>query len=341
MRCRALSGSSTALSDSDHALVDAELLPLVAMLPSIRLSSETLAEYRARPATRAPLSDAASAVTVEERFIPGRAGDPDVRLFLYRPDATGSLPVVLHIHAGGFVVGALDGGETRAPELAAAMDCVVVSVDYRLAPETRFPGALEDCYAALKWVVREAASLGIDPLRIVVKGESAGGGLAAALALLARDRGEFAILGQHLTYPMLDDRTGVARKCPDYAGALVWTLPDNLFGWESLLGHPAGDGKVSPYAAPARASDLTALPPTFLMVGALDLFADEGVEYARRLLAAGVATELHVYPGAFHGFDLSPDASVARAARAAAHRWLSRQFADAAGHHESKDDCNV
>jgi triacylglycerol lipase len=198
--------------------------------------------------------------------------------------------------------------------LAEALGCVIVSVDYRLAPETAFPGAIEDCYAGLTWTVAHAAELNIDTARLGVMGESAGGGLAAALALLARDRGEIALAFQVLTYPMLDDRTCTRAPHP-YAGEFLWTPRNNRYGWRALLGEEPGGPKVSPYAAPARADDLSGLPPTFLMTGALDLFVDENIDYARRLVAAGVPTEFHVYPGAFHAFDAWPGAQVAEQAR--------------------------
>ena len=198
-------------------------------------------------------------------------------------------------------------------------------------PETPTPGPLEDCYTALAWTVQSGADFGIDTSRVVLKGESAGGGLAAALALLSRDRGEFRPLHQHLTYPMLDDRTGTMRPPGPYAGEFVWTAKDSQFAWPALLGGPAGGADVSPYAAPARATDLAGLPPAYIMAGALDLFADESTDYARRLMQAGVPAELHIYPGGFHGFDLAPAAEVAIAARASSLAALSRAFASANG----------
>jgi triacylglycerol lipase len=193
---------------------------------------------------------------------------------------------------------------------------VVVSVDYRLAPETCFPGNIEDCYAALLWIFQHAAELDVDTLRIGVMGESAGGGLAAALALLARDRGELKLAFQHLIYPMLDDRTCMSSNLGPFVGEFVWTLASNRFGWTALLGvvRP-GSERISPYAAPARAPDLTHLPRTFIATAALDLLLEENVDYGRRLIRAGVPVELHVYPGAFHGFDLHPSAAIAQAAR--------------------------
>jgi len=167
---------------------------------------------------------------------------------------------------------------------------------------------LSNCYAGLKWLYGNASSLQVDRTRIAVKGERAGGGLAAALALLARDRGEVRLAHQHLIYPMIDDRTGAdgSADANRFVGEYVWTPAHNQFGWASLLGTAPGGGGVSPYAAAARTDDLAGLPPSFISVGALDLFLEEDMDYARRLSRAGVPVELHVYPGAFHGFDIAP-----------------------------------
>jgi len=189
----------------------------------------------------------------------------------------------------------------------------VISVDYRLAPETRFPGALEDCYAALAWLHANAEDLGVDPARIAVSGDSAGGGLAAGLALLARDRHEYGIAFQHLVFPALDDRTAVRTDLSPLVGEFIWTQASNVYAWTSLLGEPPGGPHVSPYAAPARAEDLARLPPACIQVGGLDLFVDESVDYARRLAVAGVPCELHVYPGAPHGFTMAWRAGVTTA----------------------------
>lgn len=308
-------------SRSRH-LVDPQLLPLLDAFPTVVLNAESLAELRTRTLPLPPPEDCG--VDLALHHITGPGGAPDVGLRVYRPRAAdGALGCIFHIHGGGFVGGSASEVEFLHRPLAAALGCVIVSVDYRLAPETCFPGNVEDCYAALGWTFAHAATLGIDRARIGVMGESAGGGLAAALALLARDRGEFELAFQHLIYPMLDDRTCTAAPHP-VAGEFVWTADSNRFGWASLLGHAPGVDGVSPYAAPARAADLAGLPPTFLSTAALDLFVDEDVDYAVRLNRAGVPTELHVWPGAFHGFDLMPGAAVADAARAASHSALRR-----------------
>jgi acetyl esterase/lipase len=219
---------------------------------------------------------------------------------------------VLHIHGGGFISGTAAGNLRSNQELARAHNCVVVSVDYRLAPEVPFPGPLDDCYAALLWISRNAGELGVDPSRIVVKGESAGGGLAAMLAIAARDRGEVPLRAQVLIYPMLDDRTGSARKARPGIPYL-WTPEANALGWSSFLGAAAGSGRPPAGSAPARVANLAALPPAFVGVGSIDLFADEDIAYARRLLSAGVPTELLVVPGAFHAFDeMAPQSQLAK-----------------------------
>jgi acetyl esterase/lipase len=190
----------------------------------------------------------------------------------------------------------------------------VASVDYRLAPEAPFPGPQEDCYAALSWLARNSAELGIDPRRIGVTGESAGGGLAAAVAHMARDRGGPKLAAQILVYPMLDHRVG-GESDPwrnRHTGEFVWTRESNQFGWEALRGdYPARDARKA-WFSPSLADDLSALPPTWIGVGSLDLFLDEDLDYARRLIDAGVPVELHLYPGAFHGFNMLEDARVTK-----------------------------
>ncbi|WP_066817000.1 alpha/beta hydrolase [Sphingomonas mali] len=244
---------------------------------------------------------------VVESMIPGPKGAPDVRAFVINGGAAGALkPAILHIHGGGFVMGSAKDGLRSLQEHAAAIDCVIVTIDYRLAPETRFPGALEDNYAGLKWLYAHAAELGVDRERIAVMGDSAGGGHAAMLAIAARDRGEVPLVYQVLIYPMLDDRTGSSRKMPPHLGQIMWRPADNRFGWTSLLGVPAGSARVPAGSVPARVGDLRGLPPAFIAVGSIDLFVDEDVDYARRLIDVGIPAELHVYRGAPHGFDRLP-----------------------------------
>ncbi len=197
--------------------------------------------------------------------------------------------------------------------MATDCHCVVVSVDYRLAPETPYPGSLQDNYTALKWVHAHATELGIDRSRIAVGGESAGGGHAANLAIHARDRKEVPIVFQLLIYPELDDRTGSTRATPPSIGHFMWNASANRLAWSSLLGVPAGSSKVPAGAVPARVASVAGLPPAWIGVGSIDLFVEEDIAYARRLILAGIATELLVMPGAFHGFDLLvPDAEASK-----------------------------
>ena len=240
-----------------------------------------------------------------ERVVPGLPGEPDVRVYVINAACGGDpeRPAILHIHGGGFVMRDAKSAIQHMQELALQLDCVIVTVDYRLAPETPFPGALNDCYASLKWLHANAAELGVDRARIALMGDSAGGGHAAMLAITLRDRGEALLVYQALVYPMLDDCTGSTRTVPPNQGLMVWSPQENRFGWSALLGCPAGSVDVPYGSVPARVDDLRGLPPTFIGVGAIDLFVDEDIEYARRLIAAGVPTELIVVPGAFHGFD--------------------------------------
>lgn len=309
-------------------LVDPELRPLIEALPPVTLTDELLPLIRSAAAPLPPQPDVIDAVCVDQHTVPGPAGAPEVRLAIYRPvGAKKPLPCIFHIHGGGYVAGSAQAAEPLYRPFAAELDCVIVSVDYRLAPETRFPGAIEDCYAGLAWVFQNAMKLGIDAGRIGVMGESAGGGLAAALALLVRDRGAYALAFQTLIYPMIDDRTCVAEPPHPYTGEFVWTAQNNTYGWSSLLGVEPGSEGVSCYAAAARADDLSRLPPAYISTGALDLFLEEDMDYARRLMRAGVPVELHVYPGAYHGFDFFTAAPIALEARQHLMNHLRRALA--------------
>ncbi len=297
----------------EHPLIDPELRPGLDTMRDRPVNGATLADLRrerAREAAEAPPPNPALATLavhalgpVSVRLFTPVGGDPDL---LH--------PALLHLHGGGYVMGSAAGADAEKAALCAELASVIASVEYRLAPETPHPGPVEDAYAALRWLHDNAAALRVDRTRIAVGGESAGGGLAAALALLARDRGEIGLVFQHLMYPMLDDRTVTADPHP-FTGDLVWTRDDNRFAWTSLLGAEPGGADVSPYAAPARAADLSGLPPAFIAVGTLDLFIDEDIEYARRLIRAGVPTELHVFPGAYHAFDQITSARSALVAR--------------------------
>lgn len=244
-----------------------------------------------------------TSVPHERRVIPVGKPHPDVPVYVINAKPGTHRPAILYTHGGGYVTGSAETTVKQMQELAAKLDCVIVSVEYRLAPETTYSGSIEDNYAGLKWLHANAASLGADPARIAVMGESAGGGHAAILALVARDRGEVPVCFQCLIYPMLDDRTGITRKVQPWVGQLVWTPEQNRFGWEAFLGAKPGGAKAPKYAVPARMADLKGLPPAFIGVGTLDLFCDEDIDYAQRLNNSGVPAELIVVPGAFHGFD--------------------------------------
>ncbi|MCB2059572.1 MAG: alpha/beta hydrolase [Novosphingobium sp.] len=255
-------------------------------------------------------------VPYTEHFVPrlGCPSDPgEVRVYAVnaKPDEAG--PGILHIHGGGFTASTAANSLPMVQGIALELDVPIVTVDYRLAPETTYAGSLEDNYSALLWAVANAGQLGIDPSRIAVLGESAGGGHAALLTLAARDRSEVQLAYQALVYPMLDDRAGTSRQLPEHVGYFGWNPEANRFGWESFLGMAPGGEDVPAAAVPARVDDLTGLPPAFICCGALDLFVDEDIAYASRLLAAGVPTELLIVPGAFHGFDMFvPDAAISR-----------------------------
>lgn len=312
-------------------LVPAELRPALdkirAIGPMPMFSAQSLPGLRSARWPGMPVP--AATPTWERRLIPGPVGAPEVPVYLINAQPAGSnAPAVLHIHGGGFVTGRAESAVPQFQAVARELNCVVVSVDYRLAPETPFPGSREDNYAALRWMYAAAHDLGIDRGRIAVMGESAGGGHAAMLAIAARDRREYPLVAQILIYPMLDDRTGSTNQVPAHIGQYLWTRTSNRFGWSSLLGQPAGLGSVPAGAVPARVSDLSGLPPTFIGVGSIDLFVGEDMDYARRLVDAGVQTELVVVPGAFHGFDgLTSDAPLSKRFRENWMGALKRAFA--------------
>jgi acetyl esterase/lipase len=243
-------------------------------------------------------------VLIENMLIPAESGEDKIRLRVYKPKvARADAPVLIWMHGGGYVVGRPEQDDACCSYYVQELGITVFSPAYRYAPKYPFPIGLYDCYAALRWVVSQAGKLGIDPKRIAIGGQSAGGGLAAALVQLAYDRQEFNVAMQLLVYPMLDDKT-VLRSEIDDSNNITWTQKSNQFGWESYLGTSCGAKDVPAYAVPARREDLSNLPPAWIGVGTLDVFHDEDLEYAKRLKASGVKVELTVIEGAFHGFDV-------------------------------------
>lgn len=297
--------------DTRH-LVDPELLALVDSFPPMDLSDETLPAIRAgipamlaqRPLPDLPVECSTVRVTVPQ-------GGHAVRCLMVRPrHIAANAPAILHFHGGGHVLGVPEMNQPQLMRWADELGCLVLSVDYRLAPEVPFPGPMDDAYAALAWLHGNAARLGIDPARIAVSGESAGGAMAACLCLMARDRGEYAIAFQHLEAPRLADKLPAPEDDNPFTGQYVWKRINSAYCRKAYL----GDTAPSPYASAALADDLSSLPPAYFAVGSLDLFVDECLAYAQRLMRAGVPVELHVYPGCFHGFKIATEAQVTRRA---------------------------
>ncbi len=289
------------MPDSFHP----DLRGVARWLPRAVVSPRTLGPVRLLTglSARAP----ARTVTVEP------VGAVSVRLHL-PVGVDGPRPALLWIHGGGYVLGSAAQDDRLCRHFAQQLGLVVAAVDYRLAPEHRFPRPLYDCHEALTWLAGEPY---VDPARLAVGGGSAGGGLAAALALLARERADVALSLQLLSYPMLDDRTA-NRTDIDERRFRLWNNNANRFGWESYTGHAPGSSEISELAAPARCKDLSGLPPAWIGVGTLDLFYEEDRAYGDRLRDAGVDCQLEVVRGAFHGFDsIRSDAGVACKFRAA------------------------
>ncbi len=298
-------------------LVDPELRDGLAQWPLVPLTAESLTRRRAdaleliAAVPKPNLPDIATGeIHVESAF-----GGKPIRVLTYRPVTSNDpLPVILHIHGGGFVMGAPEMKDVENRLFASELRCAIYSLDHRLAPESPHPAPVEDIYSVFVWLHANAGQLGLDPTRIGIKGESGGGGFAAGAALYARDRQGPKFAFQHLIYPMIDDRTAVRKDLHPYVGEFVWTQVNNYFGWRSLLGSEPGSADVSPYAAAARAADVSGLPPTYISVGGLDLFLEENMTYADRLSRAGVPVELHLYPRAYHGFYRATNARVTKQA---------------------------
>ncbi|CAL9497127.1 Carboxylesterase NlhH [Actinosynnema sp. ALI-1.44] len=303
----------------------AAFLDLVERIP---LRADTILVNRAHFATIVPPVERVVGdrpVEVEDRTVPGPPGEPDIVVTVVRPrGGVVDAPAIYSIHGGGMVLGnrffGLDGLIADVLRFGA----VGVSVEYRLAPEHPAPAAVEDCYAGLVWLAAHAAELGVDPGKVVVTGASAGGGLSAGVALLARDRGGPALAGQVLLCPMLDDRNETV-STRQYDGLGAWDRNNNDTAWDAILGPLRFTDRASPYQVPARMADLSGLPPAFVDVGAAEIFRDEAVEYASRIWATGGQAELHVWAGGYHGFaGFSPTAEVSRTAEAARLSFLRR-----------------
>lgn len=291
--------------------IDPELTPWLAMLPEIDISDMAALRDRSSELTDLiPPTVVPDGIEIREVTIRSRDGY-DVRAKVYTPAAADGLrPGFLSIHGGGFVMGDPEMTEQFAVDIAAETGALVISPDYRLAPEHPFPAGLEDCYATLEWLAANAEEFGVDPARIAVGGVSAGGGLTAAVALLARDRKGPAICFQMLEVPELDDRLETS-SMQEFVDTPLWNRPSAEYSWKYYLsGTPETLGLQ--YAAPARAEDLSGLPPAFVSVCEFDPLRDEGISYAQRLLQAGVSTELHHYRGAFHGSSLVTTAAVSK-----------------------------
>ncbi len=322
--------------------------PLAGVDPALRAGAATVLAMGAKlsPLTtaRLPILRAGGAamagplradVPVEARKIAVGPGIPDVTVQVINAGSRASgdpRPAILHTHGGGFVAGSALAERGYLQDFAHALDCVIVSVEYTLAPEARFTRSVAETYAGLRWLHDQAEALGVDRRRLAVMGESAGGGHAALLAIRARDLGEVPLVLQVLTYPMLDDRTGSTVMPPPGIGKLGWDAQANRFGWESFLGAAPGSRAVPAAGVPARCTRLAGLAPAVIAVGGIDLFVDEDITYARRLTDAGVPTELLVIPGAYHGFDrVVPDASPSRRLIAARLAALRRAFGQPGG----------
>lgn len=297
---------------------DQAIVPILDLVPPIDLTGDIPEARRQIDAARrellAGLPDIPEVVTRDVE-VPGLDGDPDVLVRIYEPaEGDHSGGALSYIHGGGMVLMSVDDTDFHCKRIVRDVGCLVTSVEYRLAPEHPYPAALHDCYAALRWLHDHAGDLGVDPTRIGVGGLSAGGGLAAGVAMVARDRGEVPVCFQWLVYPMLDDRNETPSS-QEITDPNVWNRASNLRAWEAYLGDLAGSHDVPLPAAPARAGveDLRGLPPAYVDVGEADVFRDEDIAYAQALLQAGVPAELHVTPGAFHASEMyGPDADSSR-----------------------------
>ncbi len=301
-------------------VIDPEVEPLLAGFAIPDIDAEILPAIRGT--SLLPPAELSDEVTRTDHVVDPAAG---VVVRVHRPvGLDGPLPCLYSIHGGGYILGSYDMDDAKFDKWCRLYGIVGVSVEYRLAPETPYPGPLDDCYAGLQWTIDHAAEIGIDPTKVGITGISAGGGLCAGLALLARDRGELPVAFQLLDCPMIDDRQQTVSSRLD--GLPVWSRHSNTFGWRSYLGDLYGTDAIPAHAAPARAEDLSGLPPAYVCVGGADGFRDEDITYALRLNQAGVDAELHVYPGAPHGVRRFAETDIAQRYGRDQEDWLRRQF---------------
>ncbi|MEJ1087953.1 alpha/beta hydrolase [Microbacterium sp. Mu-80] len=306
-----LSAALALVGEQIPSTLTPEMIPLMRQMPADPTLADQVAAVRA---------------VAEDHIIPGYGG-AEIAVTVYRnPEQVGTGPGIFHIHGGGMIIGDRFTGVQGFLPYIASHGAVVVTVEYRLAPEFPDPVPVEDCYAGLKWTAENAEKLGIDSSRLIVGGASAGGGLAAGVTLLSRDRQGPQLRASLLIYPMIDDRNTTVSS-HQIQGIGVWDRVSNDTGWDALLGDRRGTDDVSIYASPSRATDLSGLPPTFIEVGSAEVFRDEDVAYASAIWASGGDCELHVWPGGFHGFDgLAPQAQLSIMAVAARVQWLTRML---------------
>ncbi len=320
------------MSAEQPIAIDPEILPALRMMAGPPLTEELLRASRTAPPMfeMPPIAQLIGdrPIEWEDRTIPGQSGGPDLEITIIRPvGVTGRVPGLYNIHGGGMITGTKEMDSLRLIELVDELGVVAVNVEYRLAPEHPYPAGVEDIYAGLVWTAANAAELHIDPDRLVVMGGSAGGGFSAAVSLMARDRRGPALAGQLLLCPMLDNTNSTVAARQYGAPALsAWSLENNLLAWRMVLGDElAGSLDAPAYAAPSRATDLSGLPPALIEVGAAEMFRDEDVDYASRIWATGGHAELHVWAGAYHGFDVfAAESALAQAAKATRSSWLRR-----------------
>lgn len=296
--------------DKHINLVDVDLQEAAQFMTGKALSNDNLQAYRDEVLSHAQTNiDPSLDISIAHQTVNHEGHQVEIEII--QPNSPKeAMPAYLYMHGGGMVSGDCTLDNEDNARLADELQCMVVSVDYRLAPETKFPGQLEDCYAVLKWMHDNANTLNIDASRIAIGGNSAGGALTASLAQMAVDRGEVNIVLQNLHIPMLDDRTVNTKTVNEFSGDYGWTREMNDFAWEMYLGHKAGQQEPETYAVPARRDNLSGLPATLITIGSLDLFVDEAMDYAHRLIRSGVKTEFHVYPGLYHLGEHVPGARI-------------------------------